>query len=118
MVELALVLPLLLFIIMGSLDMGRILHSYLVITNASREGARLGSVGGSDAAIRQRVKEVAPTLKLTDDTIGILPAEENRKPGAALTVRVSYALELVTPFLNRLLPNPFPLTAATTMRVE
>lgn len=118
LVELALVLPLLLLIVMGSLEMGRILHSYLVLTSATREGARIGVVGASDDEIRDRVKEVAFTLNLSDGDITIVPEQGLRNPGTALTVKVTYGVELVTPVLNSLLPNPFPLTAETTMRVE
>ncbi|QGP93816.1 TadE-like protein [Neomoorella glycerini] len=118
LVELALILPLLLLLVMGSLDMGRILHSYLVLTSASREGARMGVVGASDDEIRDRVKEVAFTLSLTDGDITIVPEQGLRNPGTALKVKVTYGVELVTPVLNSLLPNPFPLTAETNMRVE
>lgn len=43
LVEFALVLLLLLLLLAGVVDLGRAFHSYIVITNASREGARYGS---------------------------------------------------------------------------
>ncbi|WP_258359148.1 TadE/TadG family type IV pilus assembly protein [Moorella sulfitireducens] len=118
LVELALILPLLLLIVMGSLDTGRILHSYLVLSSAGREGARVGSVGGDDAEIRERVMEVAPTLNLTESDISVIPEQGLRNPGTPLTVKVTCRIEFITPFLDGLLPSPFPLTAVTTMRVE
>lgn len=42
LVELALTLPLLMLILLGTLDLGRIFFGYVTITNASREGARYG----------------------------------------------------------------------------
>lgn len=98
--------------------MGRILHTYLVLTSASREGVRIGVVGASDEAIRERVKEVAATLNLSDGDITITPEQSLRHPGTALKVQVHYRVELVTPILSSLVSNPFPLTAQTTMRVE
>jgi Flp pilus assembly protein TadG len=118
LVELALIIPLLLLIVLGGLDMGRVLHSYLVLTSATREGARLGIVGASDNAIRNGVKEVAYTLKLQDDDISITPAQGLRARGTALQVKATTELQLLTPMLNIIVPSPFPLAAQTTMRVE
>ena len=44
-VEMALTLPIILLIFFGMIEVGFAAHSYLVITNASREGARFGSRG-------------------------------------------------------------------------
>jgi Flp pilus assembly protein TadG len=41
--ELALILPLLALMVMGIVDLGRAFHDYVVITNASRVGARYAS---------------------------------------------------------------------------
>jgi len=43
-VELAILLPVLLLILLGILEFGRIFSTYITITHASREGARAGSV--------------------------------------------------------------------------
>ena len=43
LVELALVLPLLILLLAGTVDLGRAFFSYIVITNAAQEGARAGS---------------------------------------------------------------------------
>lgn len=118
LVELALVLPLLILLLMGTIEFGRIFHSYLVITNASREGARAGVVGADDSGIRTKVKNVASSLSLTDSQITITPSQGSRARGVPLTVQVNYSVNLVTPVLDIVMPNPFPLTASTTMRVE
>ncbi|MEQ8198647.1 MAG: TadE family protein, partial [Clostridiaceae bacterium] len=39
MVETALVLPIIILIVFGIIEFGRILNTYIVLTNASREGA-------------------------------------------------------------------------------
>lgn len=43
LVEMALVLSLLLLLLAGVVDFGRAFHGHIIITNASREGARYGS---------------------------------------------------------------------------
>ncbi len=118
LVELALILPILIIILMGTMEFGRIFHSYLVITSASREGARAGVVGLDDTGIRTKVKDVATSLSLSDTQITITPGYGSRSRGVPLTVQVKYSVSLVTPVLGVAVPNPFPLTASTTMRVE
>jgi len=44
LVELAILLPILLVILLGVIDFGRVFYAYVTITNASREGARYGSL--------------------------------------------------------------------------
>lgn len=118
LVELALVLPLLILLVMGTMEFGRIFHSYLLITNASREGARSGIVGTDDNGIKTTVETVAASLGLTDAEITITPTTSSRTRGVPLTVQVNYSVSLITPVLDVFVPNPFPLSASTTMRVE
>jgi hypothetical protein len=44
LIEFAIVLPLLLLIIFGAVDLGRLFHATVAITNAAREGARFGGL--------------------------------------------------------------------------
>jgi len=118
LVELALVLPLIILLVMGTMEFGRILHSYLVLTNAAREGARAGVTGADDAAIIIKTKDAAESLGLTDAQINITPAQSSRTRGIPLTVQVDCAVELITPVMDTVLPDPFPLSASTTMRIE
>jgi Flp pilus assembly protein TadG len=46
-VEMALILPFLMMVILGIIECGQVMTSQEIITNASREGARLASLGGS-----------------------------------------------------------------------
>ena len=91
LVELALVLPVIILILFGILEFGRIFHSYIVITNAAREGARLGAVGKPDDEIIMRIREAAPLyeaptrLKVTR----LEPNQSGRTPGLPLTVEVT-----------------------------
>ncbi|MGB9885410.1 MAG: TadE/TadG family type IV pilus assembly protein [Moorellales bacterium] len=117
-VELALVLPVLLLLLLGTWETADILHKYLVLTGAAREGARLGAVGATDAEIRERVKAVGASLGLEDGDITLSPEEGERRPGEPLSVEVRTEVKLLTPILSGVLPNPFPLKVQTVMRVE
>ena len=60
LVEFALVLPLLLFVVLAIAEFGFIFQRYEVVTNAAREGARMAvlpgySTAGAENAIRTRV---------------------------------------------------------------
>jgi hypothetical protein len=50
LVEFALVLPLLLLVVFGAVDLGRLFHAYITISNAAREGARYGIIYPEDTA--------------------------------------------------------------------
>jgi Flp pilus assembly protein TadG len=84
-VELALVLPLLLVVIAGIVDFGFAFQRYEVVANAAREGARLGSMSGYNAAfVQERVRQyVKQALNLSDSSL------DNVMP-AATGVAVSY----------------------------
>lgn len=118
MVELALVLPILLTLFMGVIEFGRAYHTYLIITSASREGARVAILGGSDASISDRVVAVTASLDQSrlQTTVSPFPAE--RKSGVLATVEVRYRIPLVFPLFDVVLPNPLPLSARTVMRIE
>ena len=72
MVELALVLPLCLWIMLGVIDFGRAVHLYVGATNAAREGARYwaSTPSAAAAAVQARVQaEAAPSLTIPSAAI-------------------------------------------------
>uniref|UniRef100_A0A7C1J7Q0 Pilus assembly protein n=1 Tax=Ammonifex degensii TaxID=42838 RepID=A0A7C1J7Q0_9THEO len=117
-VELALVLPVLILILFGIMEFGRLFSAYLVITNAAREGARLAAVGGDDAAVVARVVDAAGSLDRTALSVTVEPPASDRFSGTQARVTVSYSVYLLTPVLTGVAPNPFPLRAQAVMRVE
>lgn len=119
LVELALVLPLILLLLMGVAEFGRVFHTYLIITQGSREAARLAVVGGGDTAITRRVEEVTNTsLDESKLQIEISPAERERIRGTPVIVTVKYQLDLIIPNVMNILPDPFIITSRTVMRME
>ena len=50
LVEMALITPVLIFILLGITDIGRAYYQYTVMTNAVREGARYGAVNWSNSS--------------------------------------------------------------------
>ena len=66
LIEFALVLPLLMFIILGLVDFGFLFQRFEVVTNAAREGARMAVLPGyATADVTARVKNYVSTGGLT-----------------------------------------------------
>lgn len=117
-VETALVLPILVLLLTGIIDFGFMFNNYLVVSNASREGARAAAVGASDVEIQDAVENVAASLSLTKLSISISPAESVRKKGDEVVVTVLYDYDMITPIIGALVPDPLNLQGRTVMRME
>lgn len=118
LVETALTLPLLLLILMGIVEFGRIFNAYLIVTNASREGARYAAINSTDASINSDVSNLTKALDQSKITVTINPTQLNRISGDPVTVTVNYNLQIIAPFINVIIPSPYQVSAITTMRVE
>ena len=119
LVETAIVLPIILLIIMGIIEFGLLFNNYIIITNASREGARKAAIGGTDSEIIQVVENVTTTLELSKMTISVSPSFSSRRHGAQVKVEVVYRASLITPIIGKFFPGEEARLAATSiMRVE
>lgn len=118
LVEMALVMTVLLTLILGAMEFGRIFNAYLVVTHAAREGARYGVVGADDGEIVEVIKRASAPLDPSLLTITIYPRREERYRGVPLTVEVRYPVDIVAPVFSGILPDPFVVKGKTVMRVE
>lgn len=117
LVEMALILPILLILLFGVIEFSRVLGSYLLVSHCSREGARLAAVGGTNSEINARVNEMAVLLDPDELTVDISPSG-TRPRGSSVTVTLNYSVDIFLPLPAGVVPDPFPIEAATTMRVE
>ncbi|MBS4021937.1 MAG: pilus assembly protein [Dethiobacter sp.] len=115
-VEMALVLPIIILLLMGIFEMGRVGNAYLTVTHAARHGARYGAVGGSNTEITDKVMQAAPTLDQSKVAVTIEPLI--RSAGGDITVTVAYPIELITPVLSGIVSNPVLVKSAVVMRLE
>jgi len=118
MVEFALVFPMLLLLLLGIIEFGHIFYSYLMIENASRDGARYGSVWATDTDIKSVVQEKTYSLEQANLSVTVSPTYDYRKRGEKVEVDVNYKIPLWTPIWKEILPDPFPISTKTVMRVE
>lgn len=120
--ELALVLPLLLVVMFGIVDFGRAYQAQVTLTNAAREGARVGTTGATTATICSRVYATAgvspnPTCTVT--------YPNGNKSGESVRVQAQYQFKFITPAGSLIsllggqkLSNTYTLTTVADMRVE
>src|SRR5512141_2453659 len=89
-VEFAIVLPILIMILVGLMEIGRLIVIYAGVTNASREAARYGSVVGRDNgnfkyqycdAIKSKAINSAFMVRSTDLTVTV---EYDSGPGTSV----------------------------------
>jgi len=116
LLETALVVPLLLFILAGVVDIGLAYHTYIVMINAAREGARYGINHPWDTSgIRARVLNEAynSDVDLSEATITV----DTQGPGTPVrvTVRLNYSTVVMGSILG--LPS-FPIEASATFRAR
>lgn len=96
-VEFALMLPLLLLIVLGIVDFGRMLNAQQTLTQAAREGVRLVALGQPDVAGRTQ----AAATGLSPVGVAIQSCPAGAGPGSNGVVDASYSFQF-TPGLGYL----------------
>jgi Flp pilus assembly protein TadG len=74
LVEFALILPVLLVILLGTVDAGRLIFAYNAVSNAAREGGRTAIINQTPAEVRQRAADQATVLGISSADPGGCPA--------------------------------------------
>lgn len=119
-VEFAIVAPIFFLVVLGIIEFGRMAMVQQIITNAAREGARVGILdNASYATVDTKVKQYLSAAALTGATVNVVP----NPPSSAgydepVTVTVSIPFDKAS-----WLPTPFfikgtVLTANAVMRRE
>ena len=118
MVEFALILPILIILVMGILEFGLFFNSYINITFASKEAARLAALD-SNATSGSITSAIQATMPTTNNiTVTVTPAAP-RATGLPVVASVSAQHSFFTPLISRLMPsNPYTISSSTTARSE
>ncbi len=117
-IELALILPVLVLVMLGLLQVGIVTEDYLQLQQAVEEGARAGILGMTDSQIVQVVDQSAPSLQLSALQVTISPPSAERTQGTELTVQGSYAVTVVVPLLQPIIGSSVQLSSTAVMRME
>jgi Flp pilus assembly protein TadG len=125
-VEFALIVPVFLLLVAGTIQFGQVYFAYAQLLQAAQEGARYGAVlpnTRNDAAIIARVQQMAPgrtadpvTVTSTVSATSSTPvATASRTRGNLLTVSVQHSAALRIPFFP---VRSLPLRATASMVIE
>ena len=122
--EFAILLPVLLLIVFGTIEFGMMMYGREVVTNATREGARYGIVAGPPTITGAQMITQAQTYLAGT---GVAPASVTFTApaccgvtGTPVTVNAIYRYPWLIPYIPTMLnlPRPFPISITTTMRHE
>ncbi|HET7656780.1 MAG TPA: TadE family protein [Bacillales bacterium] len=117
LVEMALILPVLILLLSGIFDFGRVLFTYLNLQSAAQETVRLAGLGAGDNEVITFAKSDSQLPDPSSLTVNILPVEANRKSGDYVTVTLNYPFHFITPIVSAIIP-PFIISVNSTIRVE
>jgi Flp pilus assembly protein TadG len=116
MTEFALVLPLLVLLLFGVIQLGIAFNNYITLTDAVRAGARKGTVArhlsNPEAAVEAQVRAAGTELDPDDLDINVTSSWQQ---GADITVSATYPYSIS---LLGLVVKTGELTSSTTERVE
>jgi hypothetical protein len=118
LVEMALVLPVMLMLLLGIFDFGRIFYSYIHLNLASQESVRLAGLGKSDSEVKQFAKDYIHVGSPSQLDVDVSPGDTIRGPGDYVTVKLSLPFTIITPFLSSVVPSPLLINTESTIRVE
>jgi len=107
LLEFALIVPILLIILAGVLDLGRLYYAYVAVTDAAAEGASYAAIhpqANERAEVLQRAQEASGALVQIDPTMVQVDCPAVAA-GAPITVTVSYSFTVATPLLNVMVPS-------------
>jgi Flp pilus assembly protein TadG len=115
LVEYALILPLLLLLLLGTMEVGVIVFDYNAISNAARDGARYGIIHPDDTAGIE-----AAARSLTSGLDGDALQVSSSVVSNSVRVEVTYPVTLVTAAIIEAfgVDPTIPLTAISMMPIE
>ncbi len=120
MVEFALVAPVLFLMVFGMIEFGRMVMVQQVLTNASREGARIAVLDGTTTAdVTTAVQTYLTGSSIEGATVAVTPDPPSSAGyGAPVTVSVAIGFDQVSWLPSPMFLSGRQLTATTVMRRE
>jgi Flp pilus assembly protein TadG len=109
-VEFAILLPLLLMLVLGTIEFGRAYNAQITLTNAARDGVRVMAINNDPSGARTAAKNAAGSVSstITDANITISPGTCSKDK--QVTVTIKYNLATMTG-----IAGPFPMTGKGVM---
>ncbi|MBT2567425.1 pilus assembly protein [Arthrobacter sp. ISL-85] len=112
-VEMAMILPLLLLIVMGTIEFGRVFNVQVSMTQAAREGARYAAIHYKDAGLNVTGTTLAAAPSLSGLPVSVTNNASSCGAGKNVTVTTRVSLTSLSGFLDAGFfgsPGIFPMT--------
>ena len=121
LVEFVLLAPLLLLVLFGIFEVGRVVDAWLIVQNAAREGARAGAVAYPDPAVGPTAVAAAKDYLATSglSARGDLtrdPLVTQLVTSDAVQVTAEADIKIYTPIIRVALPASVPVRGTAAMR--
>lgn len=105
LVEFTMILPLFVLLFMSMVEFGRAFHTWLLITNAAREGARIAAVQSDLSTVQTRIYDsfcanYPSQCNIDPSRVTITTANVQGSRGSMVQVDVAYDFQWVTPIGN------------------
>lgn len=99
LVEFAIILPILLLLLLGAMDFGRLFYTKIVLTNAAREGAYYIAYNKEDCAAGYTGTWAAIAAEADSSTVALVPADVTYTgactSGSPIVVTISTPVDLI-----------------------
>jgi Flp pilus assembly protein TadG len=118
LIEMALVVPILLLVVVGIFDIGRMLYAYSDLHFTTQETVRLGSFGRTDLEMIDFAKQNFHAGDSSQLIVHITPSESMRNSGDYVTVTLEYPVQPFTPLVSEIFQNPIVMKSDSTIRIE
>lgn len=109
-VEFAILLPLLLMLIFGTIEFGRAYNAQITLTNAARDGVRVMAIANDPAGAKTAAISAAASVSTTIPTSDVTLSTSTCSTGAQVTLTIKYSLSTITG-----IAGPFPMTGKGVM---
>jgi Flp pilus assembly protein TadG len=109
-VEFALLLPLLLMLVLGTIEFGRAYNAQITLTNAARDGVRVMAIDNNPTSAKTAAQYAAASVSSTIPASDITLSTNTCSTGTQVTLTIKYNLSTITG-----IAGPFPMTGKGVM---
>jgi Flp pilus assembly protein TadG len=109
-VEFAILLPLLLMLVLGTIEFGRAYNAQITLTNAARDGVRVMAIAKTPTEAKNAARTAAASVSTTIPISDVTLSTEVCPTGTQVTLTIKYKLSTITG-----IAGPFPMSGKGVM---
>ncbi|WP_324642613.1 TadE/TadG family type IV pilus assembly protein [Pseudarthrobacter sp. LT1] len=109
-VEFAILLPLLLMLVLGTIEFGRAYNAQITLTNAARDGVRVMAINNDPIAAKTAAQNAAASVSSNIPSSAITLSTTTCSTGNQVTLTINYTLSTITG-----IAGPYPMIGKGVM---